>query len=155
MPRFGRLARLDPNRASRPMSDINMTPLIDVMLVLVVIFIVTAPLLASRLKLELPAAEGATRGDAPAVLQLAIGADGQVRLGDETLPPEQLRERLQSAARAALARHPEAELQLRADQAVPYGRVAELIGWAQAAGLLRVGLVATEAAAPKAEAAPR
>ena len=137
---FGRLERAP---ASRPMSDINMTPLIDVMLVLLVIFIVTAPLMTSSLKLDLPRAEGARPSDAPAFIALAIDAEGRLFLADQPLPPEQLRERVREAARG----NPEVEVQLHVDRAVPYGQVAELIGVVQAAGLSRIGFV-TEAAAP-------
>jgi biopolymer transport protein TolR len=157
---FGRLDRREPFQATKgPMSDINMTPLIDVMLVLLVIFIVTAPLFASRLQLELPSAEAAAGGAAGAALAVAIDAQGRVFLADEALPPEAAQARLQAAARAAVARDPATELQLRADRAVPYGRVAELIGWVQGAGLTRIGLV-TEAptgapTAPSAEPPPR
>ncbi|MCM0608279.1 MAG: biopolymer transporter ExbD [Ideonella sp. WA131b] len=139
---FGRLTRREPSTASKgPMSDINMTPLIDVMLVLLVIFIVTAPLLASRLQLELPASDAAAGGGSSPVLAVSIDAQGRVFLGDEALPEAALRSRLEAAARAAVARDPATELQLRADRAVPYGRVAELIGWVQGAGLVRIGLV--------------
>jgi len=148
---FGRLSRREPgpgmNGRSGPMSDINMTPLIDVMLVLLVIFIVTAPLLASRLKLDLPQAEAAAGAGPGAVLAVSIAADGRVYLADEALPTAELRARLEAAAKAAVARDPATELQLRADRAVPYGRVAELIGWVQGAGLTRIGLV-TEAPTP-------
>ena len=160
---FGRLDRREPGRPgagpSGPMSEINMTPLIDVMLVLLVIFIVTAPLFASRLKLDLPEAAAAAGGAQGAVLAVAIDAQGRVFLAEEPLPPEAVRERLEAAAREAVARDPATELQLRADRAVPYGRVAELIGWVQGAGLTRIGLV-TDAPgeagpAPSAGAAPR
>jgi biopolymer transport protein TolR len=137
---FGRLERAP---ASRPMSDINMTPLIDVMLVLLVIFIVTAPLMTSSLKLDLPKAEGARPSDAPAFIALAVDAEGRLFLADQPLPPEQLAERVREAARG----NPEVEVQLRVDRAVPYGRVAELIGVVQAAGLSRIGFV-TEAVPP-------
>ena len=72
------------------------------------------------------------------------------------LAADTAREQLEAAARAAVARSPDAELELRADQAVPYGRVAELIGWVQAAGLLRIGLVTQppESAAQPAAVAP-
>ena len=131
---FGRLER---SPTSQPMSDINMTPLIDVMLVLLVIFIVTAPLMTSSLKLDLPRAEGARPSDAPAFIALAIDARGQLFFGDEPLAQPQLAERV----RAAATRDPALEVQLRADSAVPYGRVAELIGLVQAAGLTRIGFV--------------
>ncbi len=132
---FGRLER---NPGSRPMSDINMTPLIDVMLVLLVIFIITAPLMNARLALDLPQAEGAAAGaDLPAVLLVAVDASGQLYLGDTP----STREEVLRSARAAAARQPLTEVQLRADERVPYGRVAELIGAVQAAGLTRIGFV--------------
>jgi biopolymer transport protein ExbD/biopolymer transport protein TolR len=137
---FGRLER---NPGAQPMSEINMTPLIDVMLVLLVIFIVTAPLMTSSLKLDLPRAEGAAPSDAPAFVALAIDAQGGLFLADQPAGREQIMERVRSAAR----RDPATEVQLRADRSVPYGRVAEVIGWVQEAGLTRIGFI-TEAPAP-------
>ena len=134
---FGRLER---NPGSQPMSDINMTPLIDVMLVLLVIFIITAPLMTSSLKLDLPKTEGAKPSDAPSFIALAIDTEGRFFVGDETMPRELLAARVREAAR----RDPKTEVQLRADSRVPYGRVAELIGLVQDAGLSRIGFV-TEA----------
>ena len=136
---FGRLERTP---GAKPMSDINMTPLIDVMLVLLVIFIITAPLMTSSLKLDLPKTEGARPSDAPAFVALAVDAQGQLFYGDEKVTSQQLLERVRTAA----ARDALTEVQLRADQAVPYGRVAELIGLVQEAGLSRIGFV-TEAGA--------
>ena len=77
---FGRLER---NPGARPMSDINMTPLIDVMLVLLVIFMITAPLMTSSLRLDLPRADGAAPSDAPAFVALAIDAQGGLFLADQ------------------------------------------------------------------------
>ena len=134
---FGRLER-DPG--SRPMSDINMTPLIDVMLVLLVIFIITAPLMTSSLKLDLPKTDSATPTSAPSFIALAIDADGKLFFGDEALAREALALRVGTAAKA----NPQLEVQLRADQKVPYGQVAELIAMIQKAGLSRIGFV-TEA----------
>ena len=140
---FGRLER--PG-APAPMSDINMTPLIDVMLVLLVIFIIVAPLMASSLRLDLPQAEGGRASDAPASVALAVDAQGQLYLGDERVTPEVLAERVRSAAQ----RNPATEVLLRADSRVPYGRVAELIGLVQTAGLSRIGFVTeTPAAQPQ------
>ena len=136
---FGRLER---SPGSRPMSDINMTPLIDVMLVLLVIFMITAPLMTTSLKLDLPKTEGARPSDAALFLAVAINDQGQLFVGDEAVTAEQLLQR----ARDAAQRDPATEVQLRADSRVPYGRVAELIGLVQEAGLSRVGFV-TEAAA--------
>ncbi len=136
---FGRLER---NPGSMPMSEINMTPLIDVMLVLLVIFIITAPLMTSSLKLDLPKADGAAASNAPAFMALAIDAEGRLFLGDQPAQKAQVVQR----ARDAAGLDPGTEVQLRADSRVPYGRVAELIGWLQEAGLTRIGLV-TETAA--------
>jgi biopolymer transport protein TolR len=132
---FGRLER---RAAPAPMSEINMTPLIDVMLVLLVIFMVTAPLMASSLQLELPEAPSTQPQQAPPALKVAITADGALYLDEQPITLDALTARLETAA----ARHKDAELQLRADKAVPYGRVAELIGRVQAAGLNRIGFVA-------------
>jgi biopolymer transport protein ExbD/biopolymer transport protein TolR len=134
---FGRLER--PSSA-QPMSDINMTPLIDVMLVLLVIFIITAPLMGSSLKLDLPKTAAAQPNDAPQSISLAIDAQGRLFYGDDPLPPPTFVARLQSAGKAT----PQAEVQLRADSHVPYGRVAEVLGWVQQAGFTRIGFV-TEA----------
>ena len=131
---FGRLER---NPAAQPMSEINMTPLIDVMLVLLVIFIVTAPLIAGSLKLDLPRSEAAGTGAAPAFIAIALDAEGRLFLDERPAEPAAVIERAREAAR----RNPATEVQLRADRRVPYGRVAELIGWMHAAGLTRVGFV--------------
>jgi len=141
---FGRIER---GSGSRPISDINMTPLIDVMLVLLVIFMITAPLLTTSLKLDLPKAAGGQPSEAGSVLAVAVDASGQLFVGDEPVAREQLLQR----GRAAAQRDPATEVQLRADSSVPYGRVAELIGVLQDAGLARIGFV-TET--PPAAAAP-
>jgi len=136
---FGRLER---NPASKPMSEINMTPLIDVMLVLLVIFIISAPLMASSLKLDLPKSDAGAASNAPAFIAVALDAKGQLFIGEAPATPSQLSEQARIAAR----RDASTEVQLRADAAVPYGRVAELIGLLQQAGLTRIGFV-TEAPA--------
>ena len=141
---FGRLER---HTASLPMSDINMTPLVDVMLVLVVIFILTAPLLASSIRLDLPRTEGAAPGGAPQSVTVVLDKAGQVFLNDEPVVQGVLAQRLAALA----AQHPDTEVQLRADAAVPYGRVVEIMGAAHQAGLSRIGFVA-EPVAPGAAA---
>ena len=120
------------------MSEINVTPLVDVMLVLLVIFMLTAPLLTSAVRLELPSADAPPAATAPAPLTLALDAKGELFLNDRPLSPEQLRARLQDIARL----NPETELQLRADQALAYGKVVEVMALAQKAGLSRIGFVA-------------
>ncbi|HEY4066498.1 MAG TPA: biopolymer transporter ExbD [Burkholderiaceae bacterium] len=137
---FGRLER---TTGPAPMSEINMTPLIDVMLVLLVIFMITAPLMGSSLKLDLPKAAGAQPNDAPEFINVALDPQGQLYFGDEKLEPAAFAARVAETAR----KNPRTEVQLRADQNVPYGRVAELIGTVQKAGLSRIGFVTDTAAA--------
>jgi len=137
---FGRLER---RQGPQPMSDINVTPLVDVMLVLVVIFIITAPLLASSIRLDLPRSDAATPLEAPVFVTVVLDPAGGLFLDDQPVSPAQLAERLAQAA----GRHPDTEVQLRADRAVPYGRVVEVMGAAQRAGLNRIGFVAEPPAA--------
>jgi biopolymer transport protein TolR len=132
---FGRLERVRPRA---PMSDINVTPLVDVMLVLLVIFILTAPLLTSAIRLDLPKAEGAQVGQAPLAVTLVVNNQGQVFLNDQAVRLPELAMQLTAMA----TQRPDTEVQLRADQAVPYGRVVEVMGVAQKAGLSRIGFVA-------------
>jgi len=141
---FGRLER---SAAGKPMADINMTPLIDVMLVLMVIFMITAPLMTTSLKLDLPKTDGGTPSEAPGFISVAVDAQGRLYFGEQPLDRTALLQRAKEAAQ----RDPATEVQLRADSAVAYGRVAELIGLLQDAGLSRIGFV-TET--PPAEAPP-
>jgi biopolymer transport protein TolR len=136
---FGRLER---SQGPQPMSEINMTPLVDVMLVLVVIFIITAPLLASSIRLDLPRTDAAKPNDAPKFITVVLDKAGQAFVDDKPMGAPQLAERLVEAAR----QNPDMEVQLRADQTVPYGRVVEVMGAAQKAGLNRIGFVAEPAA---------
>jgi biopolymer transport protein TolR len=140
---FGRLERI---QGPQPMSDINVTPLVDVMLVLVVIFIITAPLLASTVRLDLPKAEGVQSTDVPQFVTLVVDKSGQVFLNDKPVKLDELARNLAQTA----GRNPDTEVQLRADEAVPYGRVVEVMGVAQKAGLSRIGFVAE----PKSAARP-
>ena len=132
---FGRIER---SAGAQPVSEINVTPLVDVMLVLVVIFIITAPLLASSVRLDLPKTEAAKPSDAPLFVSVALDKGGQAFVDDKPVTTPQLAQRLADAARA----NPDTEIQLRADAGVPYGRVVEIMGAAQKAGLNRIGFVA-------------
>ena len=139
---FGRLERTRPEP---PMSEINVTPLVDVMLVLLVIFMLTAPFLTSALRLDLPQADApAASATAIESLRLEIDRSGQAFLNGLAVDEVRLAQRLAEVA----AVRPDTELQLRADQAVPYGRVVQLMGLAQKAGLSRIGFVAEAPRAP-------
>jgi biopolymer transport protein ExbD len=130
-------ASFDKGRAGAPMAEINMVPLIDVMLVLLVIFIVTAPLLTHAVKLELPRADAATHQLPPQKIEFAIDATGQRFWNGEPV------DRTEAARRFAQAGAADArtELQLRADGDSAYRSVAETLADASRAGLTRIGFV--------------
>ncbi len=133
--------RLEPSGTSPPMSEINVTPLVDVMLVLLVIFIITAPLLASSIRLELPRSDAAKAGSGLAPTMVVVDRTGQVYLGEQSLSLSELGQGLAQVAGI----DPDAEVQLRADVSVPYGRIVEVMGVAQSVGLHRIGFVAEPA----------
>lgn len=122
---------------ARPMADINMIPLIDVMLVLLVVFMVTAPLLTHAVRVDLPEAASHPEVQHPDDLRLAIRADGSLYWNDAPVTPAELAARMAAAA----ARRPAPELHIRADHRVPYGQVAEVMAAAARAGLDRIGFV--------------
>jgi biopolymer transport protein ExbD len=130
-------ASFDSQRGSAPMAEINMVPLIDVMLVLLVIFIVTAPLLTHAVKLELPRVSSQPNQLQPDKVELAIDAQGQRFWNGEPLAREQAAERFAVAGR----HQPQPEIHLRADQGVAYRAVAETLADASRAGLTRIGFV--------------
>ena len=131
---FGRITRINN---AKPMSDINMTPLVDVMLVLVVIFIITAPLMTSAIKLDLPKTSATNPIDAPKFVTVVIDKSGQVFLNEQATSLTQLTDSLKQIAIVKS----DTEVQLRADETVAYGKVAEVMGVTQQAGLNRIGFV--------------
>jgi len=125
-------ASFDAKRTPMPMSEINMVPLIDVMLVLLVIFIVTAPLLTHAVK-----ASAEVNQLRPDKIELAIDAQGRRFFNGEQLSRQQMAERFTQAGKV----QPLPELHLRADQAVSYRVVAETLADASRAGLSKIGFV--------------
>jgi biopolymer transport protein ExbD len=122
------------------MSEINVTPLVDVMLVLLIVFIVTAPLLTQAVKVDLPKTEKTDPAPDQRTAALTIAADGKLTLDEQ----EQPLETLGLALSARLAADPELIVQLQADQAVPYGKVAEAMAIAHKAGILKLAFVTRE-----------
>ena len=122
------------------MSEINVTPLVDVMLVLLVVFIVTAPLLTQAVKVNLPKTEKTAPAPDQHLANLAIDAQGRLSLNDHPQPLETLEARL----RALLQADPELTVQFQADQVVPYGRVAEAMALAHKAGITRLAFMTRE-----------
>ena len=139
-----RMGEFEASPLRAPISEINVTPLVDVMLVLLVIFLITAPLMGSALRLDLPATEVSSAPVPSHSLSLSIDPQGLVFIDDKPVALEALPAVLamQASADASI------EVQLRADQSVPYGRVAELMGLLQKAGLTKVAL-AVQPPAPK------
>ena len=120
-----------------PMSEINMVPLIDVMLVLLVIFIVTAPLLTNTVKLDLPRADAAATSTLPNKIEFAIDASGALFWNGEPVSRAAAAERFAAAGR----RTPQPEVHLKADQNVPYRHVAQALADTSKAGLTKVGFI--------------
>jgi biopolymer transport protein TolR len=130
--------------AHKPMGEINVTPLVDVMLVLLVIFIIAAPLMTSGLHLALPQVDAPPSAAQPLAIEVALDADGKLSIDGQALSIDQLAAALSLRAQAAST----AEVQLKADQAVAYGKVAEVMAQIQKAQLQSVSL-AVQSAAPK------
>ena len=127
----------DRSGGSAPMAEINMIPLIDVMLVLLVIFIITAPLLTHSVKIDLPKASSSPNLTKPDNIQLAVDAQGQVFWNGQTLERAAWQERMQGAAKLI----PQPEVHIRADATAAYGKVAVVLADASKAGLTRIGFV--------------
>ncbi|MBC8746259.1 MULTISPECIES: ExbD/TolR family protein [Paraburkholderia] len=119
------------------MNEINMTPLVDVMLVLLIIFLVTIPALQHAVRVDLPNASSQPEAVKPAHVDVAVQADGTVMWDGQPVSDDGLRARI---AQAALAT-PQPELHLRADRKVPYERVAIVMSAAQRGGLTKMGFV--------------
>ena len=119
------------------MNEINMTPLVDVMLVLLIIFLVTIPAMQHAVRIDLPHASSQPEAVKPAHVDVAVQADGSVLWDGQPVSDDGLRARI---AQAALAT-PQPELHLRADRTVPYERVAIVMSAAQRGGLTKMGFV--------------
>ncbi|MDR1853839.1 MAG: biopolymer transporter ExbD [Azoarcus sp.] len=119
------------------MAEINMIPLIDVMLVLLIIFIIAAPLLTHAVKIDLPRADSAVADVKPETIQLGIKADGVLFWNGEEVAEADLEARMQAAA----AREPAPELHIQADAATPYETLARAMAMASRAGLGKIGFI--------------
>jgi biopolymer transport protein ExbD len=127
-----------------PMAEINMIPLIDVMLVLLVIFVITAPLLTHAVKIDLPKASSHPNVIRPENIQLAIEASGDIYWNGVAVDRANLASRMAAAAKL----EPQPALHLRADRATEYQKVAEVMSAAAKAGLVKIGFVTEPARQP-------
>ncbi|MDO4905515.1 MAG: biopolymer transporter ExbD [Lautropia sp.] len=130
-------ASFDSKHSNSPMGEINMVPLIDVMLVLLVIFIVTAPLLTHSVNLALPRATTNETDSTPPKIDFSIDADGKLFWGADPVSREEAAERFKRAGRE----NPQPAIHLRADEETPYRYVAQTIADASKAGLAKVGFI--------------
>ena len=121
----------------RPMSEINVTPMVDVMLVLLVIFMVTAPLLTVGVQVDLPQTQASAIRDPDEPIAVSINAEGKVFLQDTEIEMENLGPRL----RAITGTNPDIRIFVRGDKTVDYGRVIEVMGTINAAGFNKVALI--------------
>jgi biopolymer transport protein ExbD len=131
--------RLSDEGEDQPLSDINMIPMIDVMLVLLIVFMITAPLLTDAVKLDLPTASSQQNQPNPADITLAITADGTLHWKGQLHTAAELEPLMSAAA----AQEPLPELQLKVDQQVDYGQVAKVMAMASRHGLHKLAFVST------------
>lgn len=127
----------DSGNRTAPMAEINTTPLVDVMLVLLIIFIITAPLLTHAVRIDLPEASSTPNSEKPETVTLAIDADGKLFWNDQAIAEGDLEPRLAEAA----ARNPQPELHLRADKNTRYEKLAQVMAVAQRGGITKMGFV--------------
>src|SRR5574340_1519132 len=131
------MGSFDPRRSPGPMADINVVPLVDVMLVLLVIFIITAPLLTNAVKIDLPRASSAPNITKSPRIELGIRENGDLYWNGERVTMDQFAPRF-----AAMANEqPQPELHIRADRHADYEPVAKVMSLAARAGLTRIGFV--------------
>ena len=131
------IGSFNPQAAQAPTAEINMTPLVDVMLVLLIIFIITAPLLTHSVKVELPRAASSPSSEKPQTLQVSIDAENRVFIGSEAVD----RDSLETRFKEAVAQDANVELHLKADRSTRYESVAETMSAARRAGLGKIGFV--------------
>ncbi|KIF81763.1 ExbD/TolR family protein [Noviherbaspirillum autotrophicum] len=133
------------DKQGAPMADINVTPMVDVMLVLLVIFIITAPLFTHAIKLDLPAAQSAPAPEKPETISLSINGEGRIFWNNDPIEQKDLDAKLGDAAK----KQPQPELQLRADKATRYEIIAQVMSAAQTNGMTKMGFVTDSKEAPK------
>jgi len=132
------------------MSEINVTPMVDVMLVLLIIFMVTAPLIQKGVKVDLPEAKAAPVEASEKKLVLSVDSKARVFLGDVEVPLDDLEEKLKSNAKAQADK----EIFLHADKTLPYGVVVEVMAAAQRAGIGNLGMITDPVSPGRKKGAP-
>ena len=123
--------------ADEVMNEINMTPMVDIMLVLLIIFIITIPVMKHSVNIDLPRASNEAQNIKPETIRLSVDAQGAYFLNETQLADAELAPRLKAAA----AQNPQPELHIRGDKNVRYERVAQAMAAAQQAGLRKIGFI--------------
>ncbi len=121
------------------MAEINVTPLVDVMLVLLIIFMITAPLMAHKIQIDLPESVARPNEEPPGTITIALKSTGETYWNDESIARTAIDTQLRIEAR----RTPQPAVQIRADEDTEYKEVAEMMASAKNAGLKKVGLITT------------
>jgi biopolymer transport protein ExbD len=119
------------------MNEINMTPLVDVMLVLLIIFIITVPVMKHSVNIDLPRASNQVQDAKPETVRLSVDASGTYFWNEAAIPDDELAQRLRTEA----AREPQPELHIRGDKSVRYERVAQAMAVAQQSGMRKIGFI--------------
>lgn len=119
------------------MNEINMTPLVDVMLVLLIIFIITVPVLTHSVKIDLPRVDNSINEIKPETINLSINAEGNIFWNENQISTEELELRLATESR----KQPQPEIHIRGDKSVDYEHVIKAMAAVQRAGLLKLGFV--------------
>jgi biopolymer transport protein ExbD len=122
---------------NQPMAEINMTPLVDVMLVLLIIFIVTAPLMSQAIKVDLPKVNSTALEQKPETIRISIKADGQTYWNESVATDADIKARMEVAAKAT----PQPEVHLAADKETRYERIATVMGMTREAGINKFGFI--------------
>jgi biopolymer transport protein TolR len=138
----------------RPMAEINVTPLVDVMLVLLIIFMVAAPLMTVGVPVDLPKTQASALNQDNEPITISVNPEGKIFLQETEVPIENLVAQLQAIAREQPEGAPERRIFVRGDKAISYGRVMEVMGTISAGGFSKVALLAEQPAGRPATAAP-
>jgi len=134
----GRRGGRGANRRYKPLSEINVTPFVDVMLVLLIVFMVTAPLLTVGVPVDLPKTQAQSIADPDEPLVISVNAEGQIFLQDSEVELGQLVPRLHAITESK----PDTRIFVRGDRAIAYGRIMQVMGTVNTAGFQRVALIA-------------
>ena len=132
------------NSGGGPMAEINVTPLVDVMLVLLIIFMITAPLMSHKIRIDLPQANpNQQEQNPPEPIDLAVKESGEIFWNDELVTEAML----QAQLRVSAQKNPQPELQIRADKDTKYQLIATVMANAKSAGMVKIGFITTSAGA--------